>query len=228
MSYKQRWAFDLDIEDDDSCRSISDLLRMADESKASKDYEACICFLRRTATSPAGKYKLAKLYMDTPELNMSQTERYCEAEKLLLDIHHFSMAACMDLSVLYLDRLERPIAALAYLLRAKNLGAKIDPLLLERCKAKIARSNIGKAENNYRDCYELGLTLSECRSSDARKHAAYFLQIVCDSESVSDYSGIAALTLAELFDEEGDYRSAEKYYQLAFRQGNPPILTKSV
>lgn len=228
MSYKQRWAFDLDVEDDDSCLSISDLFRMADESKASKNYDECISLLRRSTTSPTGKYKLAKLYLDTPELSMSQTERYREAEKLLLDIHHFSIAACMDLSTLYLDRLSRPIAALTYLLRARNLGATIDDLLLERCKEAIARSNIGKTESSHKDCYELGLTLAECRSSSTRKHAAYFLQIVCDSESISDYSGIAALTLAELFDEDGDHCTAKKYYQLAFRLGNPPILTKPV
>lgn len=54
MSYKQRWAFDLDVEDDDSCRSISDLFRMADESKASKNYDECISLLRRSTTSPTG------------------------------------------------------------------------------------------------------------------------------------------------------------------------------
>ena len=62
MSYKQRWAFDLDVGDDDSCHSISDLFRMADESIASKNYDACINFLRRSTTRPAGKYKWAKLY----------------------------------------------------------------------------------------------------------------------------------------------------------------------
>lgn len=148
MSNTKRWAFDVEVEGEDSYYGIRDLFRLADESKASQKYDECLDFLLRAAASPRGKFKLAKFYLETPEINLSQSARFCEAEKLLLDLHPHCIAACIELSILYLDKLSRPIAALAYLLRAKNLGANIEPVLIERCKDNIIRSGIAETEDN--------------------------------------------------------------------------------
>ena len=226
MSDKQNWSFDIDIGEETQCYSISKLLHMADEAKVSQRYEDCYNYLRRASSTPAGKYKLAKFLLDFPGIGMLQEQRFQEAERLLIEIHHNSKKACLELASLYMDRLTRPVAALAYFLKARNLGAEIEPKILERCKGSMRKSDISKTEANIRDCYDLGLALYENGYGESASYASYFLQIVCDSGIRSDYVGTAALILAELYEDEKDFPAAAKFYNLASKLGNPPLLTK--
>ena len=144
MSDKQNWSFDIDIGEETQCYSISELLHMADEAKVSQRYEDCYNYLRRASSSPLGKYKLAKFLLDFPGIGVPQDQRFQKAERLLIEIHHNSKIVCLELASLYMDRLARPVAALAYFLKARNLGAEIEPKILERCKGSMRKSDISK------------------------------------------------------------------------------------
>lgn len=216
------WEFDIPIHQWDDQYSIPELIRMGNKAFSAVDYDTAHRFYSRAEASVSGKRKLAKLYIDVPGiLTMAQTERFKAAETLLLQAAASSKEACLDLAALYLDKLNRPVAALSYLLQAKNRGAEIHPAVIERCKNIIHKSDIRTVEAYSRDCYQLALAMQQC-GLDEGKRIEYLLQVATDAGE--DYSAITALWLAEFYEEQKNRSLADKYCRIATTLGNPPVL----
>lgn len=222
---QMRWKFDIQIDEpDEQYCSISELIRMGDEALAAGKYDNAFRIYSRAESSSAGKHRLANIYIQIPDINcMTQAQRFLAAEKLLLTISEESRDACLDLAALYLDKLNRVVAALAFLLRARALGANIDPSVIDRCQKHISKSDICNVENHPQDCFALACAMVKCAYGGG-KFLEYLLRIAAEAEDA--YSGSAALMLANMYDENKDIASARKYYGLASKLGNPPILRR--
>lgn len=223
--FQTRWKFDIQIDEpDEQYYSISELIRMGDEALAAGQYDNAFRIYSRAESSAAGKHRLANIYIQIPDINcMTQAQRFLAAEKLLLTISEESRDACLDLAALYLDKLNRVVAALAFLLRARALGSNIDPAVIDRCQKHISRRDIRDVEDWPQDCFELACAMVDC-GYDEGKYLEYLLQVA--AEAGESYSGSAALILANIYEDNKDADSASKYYSLASKLGNPLILKR--
>lgn len=222
MSQK-RWKFDIQIDEpDEQYYSTTELIRMGDEALATGEYSNAFHYYSRAESSSAGKHRLAKICIQIPGINrMTQAQRFQTAEQKLLSISAESKEACLDLAALYLDKLNRVVAALAFLLRARAMGADVDPAVIERCQKHINRRNVGDVEDWPQDCFELACAMVDCGFGEG-KYLEYLLRVAVEAEK--NYSGSAALMLASMYEDNKDASSAVNYYSLASKLGNPLIL----
>lgn len=195
-----RWKFDIQIDEpDDQYYSISELIRMGDKALAAGEYDNAFRCYSRAESSSAGKRRLANIYIQIPDINrMTQAQRFQTAEKLLLSISEESKEACLDLAALYLDKLNRVVAALAFLLRARTMGANIDPTVIDRCQKHISRRDIYNVENHPQDCFKLACAMIDSGYGEG-KYLEYLLQVA--AEAGENYSGSAALILANIYED---------------------------
>lgn len=108
-----RWKFDIQIDEpDEQYYSIIELIRMGDEALAAGEYDNAFRYYSRAESSSAGKHRLAKICIQIPGINrMPQAQRFQTAEQNLLSISEESKEACLDLAALYMDKLNRAVAA---------------------------------------------------------------------------------------------------------------------
>lgn len=151
----------------------------------------------------------------TPQLAMSQEERYSTAERLLeellslLDVsNQFEAEVALELGTLYADYLHRPIGALSLYLHAQRLGATVEDYKLKELQRKMEKMDINQLGSNSVDAFRLGKELHY--AGGAPKLAELFLREAVDkaSEEMSagrrgakNLYGQACLGLRDFYDE---------------------------
>lgn len=164
------------------------------------------------------KFEYAKYLIHTPQLALSQAERYAKAERMLLELinlldmpNEFVSTVSMELAHLYSDYLDRPVGALGYLLVAKKHGAKISDDELKRLQKKLTRADVNQMGANPYDTYILGMGL--LREGGAFRMAEFFLRETVDRSALnpkmSQIHGSAVLALADLYNA---YRNESAFY----------------
>lgn len=121
-------------------------------------------------------------------------------------------------------KINRPIAALGYMLRGKHLGAD-----LKGEEMAFVKSRVYELEHQHdfavtcEDCYILGNEL-------AKEPGMFFwAQALLQKAATNDPHGTYNLSLADLYATQGDHveyrKRACQYYALAASRGNPEFLT---
>lgn len=222
-----KWKFDVPVGvEDEQCLPIKEIVALAMEYKRKGEFEAARILLNRASGSPAAMLELAKLYRDTPQLQMEQRTRYRQAEALLLklegeyDIPEISL----ELSELYRIA-KKPLSSFGYLLRSRRFGADIPDKSIQAVWKYIEKMDVNSITvQDAHGAYILGYEASLLE--DKYNIAIWLLQEAVDNGK-GTYVGIAALRLSELFDTQGNRDLAKEYADKAAKHGNPPVLTKA-
>ena len=226
---KVQWQFNVSVGSEAQEITMVDLMQLVKQYQNQNKYEnARICLERAASASylPA-KLCLARLLRDTASLEKTQAERFTQCEQLLLELERATDQEEMlaqvyfELSALY-EKMSRPISCLAYLLRSRRYGRKIDEKVIAEYRRKIHQQiDINKLSDDVQGCYVLGV---ECSKDDTTiEHAIYFLE---ESVQNGDPYGLAALELGELLESypkniEYYSKMANKYFKIAAERGNP-------
>ena len=223
-----RWKFDVPVGvEDEQCLPIKKIVALAVEYKRKGEFEAARILLNRASSSPAAMLELAKLYRDTPQLQMEQRTRYRQAEALLqkLEGEYYDIPEiCLELSTLY-HMVKKPLSGFGYLLRSRRLGADVPDKSIQAAWKYIERMDVNSITvQDAHGAYILGYEASLLE--DKYNIAIWLLQEAVDNGK-GTYVGIAALRLSELFDTQGNRDLAKEYADKAAKHGNPPVLTKT-
>ena len=222
-----RWKFDVPVGVEvEQCLPIKEIVALAMEYKRKSEFEAARILLIRSNSSPAAMLELAKLYRDTPQLQMDQRTRYRQAEALLLKLERaYDLAEiCLELSELY-RIVRKPLSSFGYLLRSRRLGADIPEKSINAIWQYLEKMDVNTtAASDSHGAYILGYEASLLE--DKYNIAIWLLQEAVDNGSGS-YPGISALRLSEIFEGQGNRALAKEYADRAAKNGNPPILTKT-
>ena len=236
MDKKKRSRFDIPVDGvSDRYLTIKELMQIYESFLAAKDYENALDSLIRAAetSNVAAKVKCARFLKDTPQLRMKQGERFARAEKILLEIDNqldLSQTAegmiAMQLAGLYEH--DRPVAYLAYLLKAKRLGVPIPDKDIEGCRRRLARTDVNFFCDDPSAAYRLGVELY--KAGGPFGFAEMMLREAAEAEN-QELAGRACLYLADLYAEnssgcQNHGVEARKYYQLAAEKGFPEVLTR--
>lgn len=215
--------------------TMAELMERYNSLLESHDYEnaeAVLDYALQSGYLPA-KLLMARLLKNTPSLRMEQQERYALSEKFyreilnLLDLSDNATAKIsMELAELY-ETLNRPVACLGAMLKAKRLGYPVQDKDAESCLRKLNRMDINSFCNHPQDCYDLG---SELAMAGSFRFAEFFLRESCASLN-RELAGRSCLMLADLYDgHRADCpaygEEARKMYQEAAEKGFPEYLTK--
>lgn len=230
---KEQWQFNVSVGSEAQEITMVDLMQLAKQYQNQNEYEKAYVCLERAASAsylPA-KLCLARLLRDTARLEKTQAERFTQCEQLLLELERATdqeevlAQVYFELSALY-EKMSRPISCLAYLLRSRRYGRKIDEKVIAEYRRKIHQQiDINKLSDDVQGCYVLGV---ECSKDDTTiEHAIYFLE---ESVQNGDPYGLAALELGELLEsypKNKEYYSkiANKYFKIAAERGNPQYFT---
>ena len=233
MAAKTTFKFDMFVGNPEENITMIDLMLLAKKYQDKGEYETARSYYEQASSAsylPAKLY-LARLLRDTVSLGQAQADRFFRCEQLLLEIERTTdqeevlAQVCFELSALY-EKMKRPISCLAYLLRSRRYGRKIDEKIISEYRRRIHQQiDINKLSEDARGCYVLGV---ECSKNDATiEHAIYFLE---EAVQNGDPYGLAALELAELLEsytEHKEYYSqmANKYFKIAAKRGNPQYFT---
>ena len=231
---KKQWQFNVSVGSEAQEITMDDLMQLAKQYQNQNKYEAArICLERAVSASylPA-KMCLARLLRDTASLEKTQAERFAQCEQLLLELERVTdqedvlAQVYFELSTLY-EKMSRPISCLAYLLKSRRYGRKIDEKIISEYRRKIHQQiDINKLAEDVRGCYVLGV---ECSKDDATiEHAIYFLE---EAVQNGDPYGLAALELGELLEsypKNKEYYSKmeNKYFKIAAERGNPQYFSR--
>lgn len=235
---KKRWSFDVPVDGfQERNMSMGEIMQAykscknSDVSTAQSMLEyACAC-----QYAPA-KFELARLLISNPKVDLKQSDRYVRAEQLLtglannLDVSDKVMVAVsLELAKLY-DILNRPVGALAMLLRAKRFNADAVPDKdIELCRRKLSRLDITSYGANANDAYTLGMELVLAKGPF--KFAELFLREAVDAGK-GEMKGRACLALADLYadnPQEGRALRQEAFvlYKKAAEHGYPEYLSRT-
>lgn len=212
--------------EDERCLPIKEIVSLAMEYKRKGEFEAVRILLNRASGSPAAMLELAKLYRDTPQLEMDQRTRYKRAETLLLrleseyDIPEISL----ELSELY-RMAKMPLSSSGYLLRSRRLGADIPDKSIQAVWKYIERMDVNSI--TVQDAYGAYILGYEAALLEDKYNIAIWLLQEAVDNGNGAYVGIAALRLSELFETQGNRELAKEYADKATKHGYPPILIKT-
>lgn len=222
-----RWKFDVPIGmEDEQCLPINKIVALAMEYKQKGEFEAARILLNRANSSPAAMLELAKLYRDTPQLEMNQRARYKRAETLFLNLEEKYDVPEISLELSELYRLaKKPLSSFGYLLQSRRLGADIPDKSIQAVWKYLERMDVNSTTvQDAHGAYILGYEASLLE--DKYNIAIWLLQEAVDNGS-GTYVGIAALRLSELFELKGNHELAKEYADKATKYGYPPVLTKA-
>lgn len=221
-----RWKFDVPVGvEDEQCLPIKKIVALAMEYKRKGEFEAARILLNRASSSPAAMLELAKLYRDTPQLDMDQRTRYKRAETLLLKLENEYDIPEISLELSELYRMaKKPLSSFGYLLRSWRLGADVPDKSIQAVWKYIERMDVNSITvQDAHGAYILGYEASLLE--DKYNIAIWLLQEAVDNGEGA-YVGIAALRLSDIFNAQGSRELAKECADKAAKQGYPPILTK--
>lgn len=206
--------------------TMEEIMHCGDVCKRRKDWEdALMIYIYGAECSylPA-KLELARLLRGTPQLSMPQAERYAKCEELYHQVLAEDLSPRAEGTLYkeladFYDMLNRPVAYLGAMLRAKRLGYPIPDQELELCRRRLQRLDVNNC-GSAGDCYLLG---SELLSSGMLKMAELFLRESCETPDQA-LAGQAHLDLAELYHRQGMLAEASIHLSTAANLGNPDIL----
>ena len=131
---------------------------------------------------------------------------------------------CLELMEIY-RLLNRPVSAYGYLLRAKRLGAAINPGVSAEMQNILKTGDIYAASKDPAGAYIMGSELAYY--PEYFEPAVYYLQ---QSVENGDPHGLAALDLGELLEAQPIHKNyfsslAHKYFRIATERGNHQYLS---
>ncbi len=227
----KRHSFNIPVsEETDRVLSMEDLMQQTSIYIGQHNYKQAREYLENAAMAsyvPA-QFRLAVLLRDTECLDISQQQRYYRCELLLSHLEQFApnekarARICFELGLLY-EKTNRPLACLAYFLRAKRYGTHIDDQRLLACQKTIDNhlDVNGFGEIDPYGCCVLGLEYVKLGN---QQKGIFFLE---EAVRGGDEQGIVALTLADLLTSLDMCTMADKYYRIAAQRGNPAILIRN-
>ena len=212
--------------------SIADILTLANSYAERKEYHAARILFDRAAASCRGMIEYARFLLTVPQLdNFDKNECMRKAKEMLLYVEKNGSNAemrdaCLMLANLY--RQTKEIRALGFLMRANRLGGVEESDLQCQLLKRIGKMEVAAVENDPYGCYIAGVECSQYPyDPQLLKWALYFLEMTIENGQ-SALAGVAAMRMADVY---GDYYRDEKkraqYMEIAERNGNPEILTKS-
>lgn len=187
MSKSNQNPFDVPVDGmPDRYLTMPELMACYESFKAGRDYEnakAVLDYGIRSGYLPA-KLEMARLLKNTPQLAMTQKERYAQAEKLYREILNVldlsdraAGAVSMELAGFY-GTINRPVACLGAMLKARRLVFSVPEKDIALCRRRLNRMDINAFCENPRDCYDLG---SELALAGAFKFGEWLLRESCSS-----------------------------------------------
>lgn len=231
--HQKKWLSEVMVEEAEGARTVRETLSLADEYAAKREWQAArILYARASEVSIMGKLEYARFLMRVPELeNMTRYELLKKAEGLLLWVERngnteMEAEACLLLANLYRRFRGRELSALGYLLRGKSVDLE-DEMTAGAFWKAILRLNLADAEEDPHGCYLVGMEASRYTdNAEVINWACYFLQTAVEYGK-GPYVGVAALRLAELYQDTcPDADLAARYLRAAAEHGNPDILTR--
>ena len=234
MSSDGKKEFDVRVDGySDRVLTMNEIMACYKAYKGAGDYENAKTVLEygiACAYLPA-KLELARFLRNTPQIKMSQAERYQYAERLyrevqnVLDLSEKTYAQIAIELAWLCESLNRPVGSLGNLLKAKRYGYQVQDKDLELCRRRLMRRDIYSLSGNAQDCLDLGYELSLAGNF---KYSEFFLREAIDSQD-GILVGQACLYLADLYagrsDGNENYRAeAQKCYQEARKKHFPEVL----
>lgn len=231
----QRKFFDIPVQGV-SCdhRTMAELMDCYSTYMANRDYEAARAVLEYGVgcSSLAATLELARLLKNTPQLNMTQQERFERSEKLLrgllntLGLPAKILAASAAEMASLCESQNRPVGCLGWLLAARRYGWQVSQDKLDWCRKKFRNLDINSLSGNVQDCYTLGY---ELWLTNEFHFAEMFLREAASSSN-RELAGRSYYALADLYREhrlESDFfeREAEICSRLADENGYAQYLT---
>lgn len=246
---EQRWKFDIPIDGvRDRWLTMDELMaafRFCKESDPETANEIA-AYAVKCGNVPA-KLAYSKFLRTAHTLAMSQADRYQTAETMLREVlnildlsEDLAGEAALELGILYAECLHRPVGALAALLYASRLGAKVEDKLLQQLRRKLEKMDINRLGSST-DALNLGRELY--RSDGPEKLTELFLREAADMAAAEMARGIprarttygqACLALGDFYDsrihtcaahERANYRAErDRMYARAGAYGYPEFL----
>ena len=236
MSEPKRSPFDVPVEDiSETYPTMPELMASYRSFKNHRDFESAkaVLFYGMECGYLPAKLETARLLKTTPQLEMSQNDRFLLSEKLYreilndLDLSDRAIAAVsMELADLY-ETINRPVACLGAMLRAKRFGYHVHGKELEKCYRKLKRMDVNDFCHTPQDCYDLGIELA---MAGVFEYAEMFLRESLSAEN-QEMVGRSCLTLADLYFENSiecpmHRLEAIIMYREAARRGFPECLSR--
>ena len=211
---------------------IADILSLAHSYVERKEYHTARILFDRASASCWGMIEYARFLLSVPQLdNFDKNEGMRKAREMLLYVERNGnkmemQEACLLLANLY--RQTKEIRALGFLMRANRHGDIDESALQAQLLKRIIKMEVAAVESDPYGCYIAGVECSQHPyDPQLLKWALYFLEMTIENGN-SALSGLAAMRMADVYG--GHYRDEIKraqYMEIAGRNGNPEILTRS-
>lgn len=228
-----RNPFDIPVDGVDERYMNLALLKKAFDRATISDPETALRIgeeMRKSHYIP-GMIAYAHFLYSTVDVSMPRTDRYQTAERILIRLSNYldisiqmESALAVELAGLY-SVLNRPVACLAALMRAKRLGAEIAEYDIDKCRKKVLSMDVNRMGDNPHDAFDLAFELDLL---GARKLTELFYQLAAETDDVR-LKGKASLALADFYEkyshEDRIFCSeSRRYYQIAEDCGFPDVM----
>lgn len=208
-----RWKFDVPVGTDPDPRPMEALMTLAEEYERRREWEQCRRVLEEACEVRHGPamYRLAKLLMNTPELPLSQQERFHRSEALLLHLEansgkNMNPKLLLTMMELY-AKMNRPMAALGCGLAAARLGNQPDSALLHNLERKLRDLPLEAVSEDLPGCRRLCEELSQVEGLSQR--------ILSLLHQAAPLDPMAALEAGDLASHNARHEDADYFYSLA-------------
>ena len=234
MASDKKNEFDVRVDGyPDQVLSMSEIMACYKAYKASGEIEnakAVLEYGTACAYLPA-KLELARFLLKTPQIKISQIERYSRAETLYRDVQNTldlssKVYAQIAVELAWLcEATNRPVGCLGNLLKAKRYGYEVQEKDIELCRRRLMRKDIYSLGGNSQDALDLGYELSLVGNF---KYAEFFLREATEAKHTI-VAGQACLYLADLYLEhsaecKNHRQEAQKYYHRSAEELFPEVL----
>lgn len=217
------WKFNVPVGLEEPNYRIQELMELAQHHAERREWEVCRIWLERAslARHKPAMLALAKLLMDTSNLNSSQEQRLRRCEYLLLELERLqdSPDVALALSRCYV-KTGRPAAAYGYLLKAKRKGAPVELRNLASLKKALETQALDSIYADVKGCRILGQEL--CEIEGPTQSALFYWEEAAEN----DPTGTAALELADFLNQKGRFTEANHFYHVASQNGCADVLNK--
>lgn len=234
MTHAGRSPFDLTVEGvSGRILTMGEIITCYKSYLAKKEYEPAKAVLEYGIQfgSLRAKLEMARFLRNTPQLKMTQNDRYHYAEKLYRDVQNTldisnKIYAQIAVELAWLcEATNRPVGCLGNLLKAKRYGYEVQEKDIELCRRRLMRKDIYSLGGNSQDALDLGYESSLVGNF---KYAEFFLREATEAKHTI-IAGQACLHLADLYLEhsaecKNHRQEAQKYYHRSAEKHFPEVL----